>query len=174
MTAQCLLGIDLNSTNKEDWDRAADKLKQQKKIYQGFVMDEVFNRMEGGNAAIGTYYAGDFLTMKDNNDDLEFYYPKEGTNVFVDAMCIPTTVQNIEAAKMFINFMLEPEVALANAEYICYASPNTAVLSNEDYSLKDNEYLYPSEENKPKVQYYHDLDVEIRSYYEELWEQIVR
>lgn len=172
MTAQCLLGIDLNSTDKADWDKAAEKLMEQKDVHIGRVMDEIFNRMEGGNAAVGTYYAGDFLTMKDENDDLEFYYPKEGTNVFVDAMCIPVTAKNPEAAEMFINFMMEPEVALANAEYICYATPNTAVLANPDYSLKDDEYLYP--ETAPKVEYYHDLDPEVRSYYEKLWEEIVK
>lgn len=173
MTAQCLLGIDLNSTNKEDWDKASDKLKEENAVLKGRVMDEVFNKMEGGNAAIGTYYVGDFLTMQSNNEDLEFYYPKEGTNVFVDSMCIPTTAQNIEGAKLFINFMLEPEVALANAEYICYATPNTAVLNNDEYSLKDNKYVYPAE--KPNnLQYYHDLDAEIRTYYEKLWEEIVK
>lgn len=172
MTAQCLLGIDLNTTDKADWDKAAEKLKEENKVLSGRVMDEVFNKMEGGNAAIGTYYAGDFLTMHDNNEDLEFYYPKEGTNVFVDAMCVPETAQNVDAAMLFINFMLEPEVALANAEYICYASPNTAVLNNPDYSLKDNEYLYPK--TLPKAEYYHDLDAEVRSYYEKLWEDIVK
>jgi len=174
MTAQSLLGIDYNTTNKADWDKAKDKLIEEKAVIQGRVMDEMFNKLEGGNAAIGTYYAGDFLTMKENNEDLEFYYPKEGTNVFVDSMCIPTTTQNYEAALMFINFMLEPQVALANAEYIRYATPNTSVLNNDEYSLKDNKYLYPSENEKPIVNYYHDLDVEIRTYYEKLWEEIVR
>lgn len=172
MTAQELLGIDLNSTDKADWDKAAAKLMEETPILQGRVMDEIFNKMEGSNAVAGPYYAGDFLTMKDNNDNLGFYYPKEGTNVFVDAMCVPNNAQNFDAAMMFINFMLEPEVALANAEYICYATPNTAVLNNDEYSLKDNEYLYPK--TAPKADYYHDLDPEVRSYYESLWEKIVK
>lgn len=172
--AQFLLGIDLNTTDKADWDRAADKLKEQNKVLQGRVMDEVFNKMEAGNAALAPYYAGDFLTMKDINDELEFVYPKEGTNIFVDSVCIPANAKNYEAALMYINFLLEPEVALANAEYICYATPNSAVLNNEDYSLKDSEILYPAEENKPKTQYFHDLDASIRSYYEKLWEDVLR
>ncbi len=61
------------------------------------------------------YYAGDYLTMAENNPDLKFVYPKEGTNIFVDSMCIPASSKNVEAAQMFINFMLDPEVALANA-----------------------------------------------------------
>ncbi len=171
--AQLLLGIDLNTTNTEDWDRAADKLIEQNKVLQGKVMDQIFNKMEGGNAAIGTYYAGDFLTMRENNPDLAFVYPKEGVNIFVDSACIPKNSKNYEAALMYINFLLEPEIALANAEYICYASPNTAVIGNENYSLKDEKILYPDEENMPKCEYFHDLPTEIRSYYEELWEKVV-
>ena len=171
--AQFLLGIDVNTTNKADWDAAANKLIEQNPLLQGRVMDEVFNKMEAGNAAIAPYYAGDFLTMKDVNDDLEFIYPKEGTNIFVDAMCIPSSCQNYEAALMFINFMLEPEVALANAEFICYASPNTAVVNHPDYSLKGNEILYPSNMDDIKVEYYHDLDDETRRYFEKLWEKVI-
>ena len=68
---------------------------------------------------------------------------------------------------------MEPEIALANAEYICYATPNTAVLENEDYSLRDSEILYPAEEDKPKTQYFHDLPESVRSYYESLWEKVL-
>lgn len=171
--AQFLLGIDVNTTDLADWDAAAEKLKEQNKVLQARVMDEVFNKMEGGNAAIAPYYAGDYLTMADNNPDLAFVYPKEGTNIFVDSICIPSNAQNYEAALMYINFMLEPEVALANAEYICYASPNTTVINNEDYEFYGNEYLYPTEENMPKTEYFHDIDAETRSYYEKLWEDIL-
>ena len=171
--AQILLGIDLNTTDKAEWDRAAEKLKEASDVYQGFVMDEVFNKMESGNAAIAAYYAGDLLTMMENNADLEVVYPKEGTNIFVDSICIPENAQNYEAALMYINFMLEPEVALANAEYICYASPNTAVVNNPDYTYYQNEFLYPTEGNEPITQYYHDIPAEIRSYYEKLWEEVL-
>ncbi len=171
--AQFLLGIDLNTTDKAEWDTAAAKLKEQNAVLQGRVMDEVFNKMEGGNAAIAPYYAGDFLTMVENNPDLAFVYPKEGTNIFVDSVCVPQNAQNYDAAMMYINFLLEPEVALANAEYICYASPNTAVINNPDYSLYQNEILYPDEASMPKVEYFHDIDAEIRSYYEKLWENIL-
>ncbi len=171
--AQILLGIDLNSTDKADWDKAAAKLKEQNDVLQGRVMDQMFNKMEAGNAAIAAYYAGDLLTMQENNPDLEVVYPKEGTNIFVDSLCIPENAQNYEAALMYINFMLEPEVALANAEYICYASPNTAVVNNPDYTFYQNEFLYPSEENAPITQYFHDIPAEIRSYYEKLWEDVM-
>ncbi len=171
--AQFYLGSDINSTDKADWDTAAAKLKEQNAILQGRVMDEVFNKMEGGNAAIAPYYAGDFLTMQENNPDLAFVYPKEGTNIFIDSICVPANAQNYEAAMMYINFMLEPEVALANAEYICYASPNTAVVENPEYSFYQDEILYPDAESLPMVEYFHDIDQDIRSYYEKLWEEIL-
>ncbi len=167
--AQCYLGLDVNSTDKADWDRAAEKLREQSPLLQGRVMDQIFQKMEGGNAAVGAYYAGDCLTMMDNNEDLEFFYPKEGTNIFVDAMCIPANSKNTKAAEMYINFLLEEEVAVANSEYICYASPNTLVVNSDSYSLKDNEYLYPGDEVLEKAQYYHDIDPEVRKYFENLF-----
>lgn len=171
--AQCLLGQDLNSLNKADWDAAADLLIKQNKLLQGRVMDEVFNKMGGGNAAMAPYYAGDYFTMLDANPSLKFAYPKEGFNIFVDSMCVTDNVKNYDAAMMFINFMLEPEVALANAEYICYASPNTAVINNPEYTYYQNDILYPSDELKSKAQYFHDFDPEIRRYYESLWEKVI-
>ena len=172
--AQFLLGIDLNTTDKADWDRAAEKLKEQNKVLQGRVMDEVFNKMESGEAALAPYYAGDYLTMKDENDSLAFVYPKEGVNEFVDSICIPKNCANYEAAMMFINYMLEPEVAKANAEYICYATPNTAVRDDPDYAFYKNEILYPNEDKKPKTQFFHDIDSDTRSYFESLWEDVVQ
>ncbi len=172
-TAQFLLGIDINTTDKSDWDKAAEKLTEQNSVLQGRVMDEVFSKMEGGNAAIATYYAGDYLTMAENNPDLKFVYPKEGTNIFVDSMCIPASSKNVEAAQMFINFMLDPEVALANAEYLCYATPNTSVRNNPEYSLKDNKILYPDNMDSIKTEYFHDLDSDTRSYFESLWDKVI-
>ncbi len=169
MTAQMLLGLDINSTDKKDWDKALQKMKEGKSVLQSYVMDEIYGKLETGEAVIGPYYAGDFLTMNEVNEDLAFFYPNEGTNVFIDAVCIPKCVKNYNAAMMYINFLLEPEIALANAEYIGYASPNTAVVDNPDYCYYQNEILYPEEADKPKTEYYHDIDEEIRSYYENLW-----
>ncbi len=169
MTAQILLGQDLNSTDKSDWKDAAKLLKKQKKNLQSYVMDEVYGKMETGEASVAPYYAGDYLTMLETNEKLGFFYPEEGTNIFVDALCIPKSARNYEQSLLYINFLLEPEVALANAEYIGYASPNTAVINNQDYYYYNNEYLYPKKEDMPPVQYYHDIDPEIRKYYEELW-----
>jgi len=116
--AQFILGQDLNTTETSDWDAAAIKLAEQKPILQMYVMDEVFNKMETGEAAMAPYYAGDYFTMSENNPDLAFVYPKEGTNRFVDSACIPANARNKENAELYINFLLESDVALANAEYL--------------------------------------------------------
>ncbi len=171
-TAQKYLGISFNTTDEAEWQRAADALKQQKEILRSYVMDEIYDKMEIGEAAIAPYYAGDYLSMYENNNDLAFYYPKEGTNIFVDAVCVPKNANNFDAAMMYINFLLEPEIALANAEYICYASPNLAVINNENYTYYQNEILYPSEENRPNVEFYYDMDEKTKKLYESLWEDV--
>lgn len=147
-TAQFLLNSSINVSVKDKegkavWDNAFKKLMEQKPIIQKYVMDEVFNKMGAGNAAIAPYYAGDFFTMYASNESLAFAYPEEGSNVFVDAMCIPKNSKNKELAELYINFMLDPEIARANAEYICYASPHTEVFNNEDYIAYMNEEIHP-------------------------------
>jgi len=169
MTAQMILGYSLNSTKESEWIESAELLKKGKSVLQSYVMDEIYGKMETGEAGIGPYYAGDYLTMYESNEDLKFYYPKEGTNIFVDAICVPSSVKHFDAAMMYINFLLEPEIALANAEYIGYASPNTSVVENPDYYYYQNEILYPKDEDMPYTEYYHDIDPKIRTLYENLW-----
>ena len=132
-TALYYLGYSVNTTDKEKWNEALALLKEQKHLVSSYVMDEVFDKMQNESAYIAPYYSGDYLTMYDINDSLAFYYPKEGTNFFVDAMCIPKCAKNIDAAHEYINFMLSEEPAIANAEYIGYGSPNTVVRENPDY-----------------------------------------
>jgi spermidine/putrescine transport system substrate-binding protein len=170
--AQCLLGIDLNTSDSNDWHRAYDKLKEQKPHVSSYVMDDVYNKMESGDAAIAAYYAGDYLTMYDNNPDLAFVYPKEGVNIFVDSACIPVGCQNKEGAELYINFLLREDVALANAEYICYATPNKAVRESDEYSLKDEKILYPDASEMPKTQYYHNLPPETLMLMTSLWDNL--
>ncbi len=171
-TAQWYSGIDINTTDSAEWDKAFELLKQQKPLVQSYVMDEVYNKMESGEAAICAYYAGDFLSMYENNNDLAFFYPKEGTNIFVDSACIPSNSQNKEAAELYINFLLREDIALANAEYICYATPNSKVLENEDYSFKDSQILYPDEANTPKTNYFHHLDSQTQLIMTSLWDNL--
>lgn len=169
-TAQYLLGQDVNSLDKADWRAAADKLKEQVPLLQDYVSDEIYNVMGGANAILAPYYVGDFLSMQSDNPDLEFVYPDEGTNYYYDSACIPKGARNKAAAELFINFLLEPDVALANAEYNMCATPHKAVRANPAYTLRGNAYLYP--ETLPAVQYFEHLPNEIIRYMNMLWTEV--
>ena len=169
--AQNILGMDYNTESEISWKLAAELLKEQKQVSPVYVNDEIFLKMETGEAAFGAYYAGDFLTMQENNPDLEFVYPKEGMNYFVDAACILKGSKNKLAAELYIDFLLEPDVALANAEYICYASPHTGVYTNPEYSYYQNEILYP-EEGKYKTQSFLNLSPDTLELMSSLWDDV--
>ncbi|MDR3314587.1 MAG: spermidine/putrescine ABC transporter substrate-binding protein [Oscillospiraceae bacterium] len=166
--AQYILGQDVNTTDPADWEAAAELLKEQRPVLQQYVMDQVFDLMEGGEAALAPYYAGDFNLMHENNPDLAFVYPKEGTNFFYDSICIPKGAAHVEAAELFINFLLEPEVALANANFICYATPHSAVREDPDYDWKDDPILYPAE-LPANAQYFKNLPQETLDLLNSLW-----
>ena len=180
-TAQYKLGLDVNSSDKAMWDLAYGEMLAQRPLVYSYVMDEIFNMMESGEAAIGAYYAGDYFTMVDaqaENVDLQFYYPEQ-TNFYVDAMCIPSCAQNKELAEIFINYMLSEEAAVANAEYTYYASPNSLVYNNATY-LEDLDedtiaVLYPELGNFAE-QYnkmaFRNLDSETLDYLNTLWENL--
>ena len=169
--AQSILGMDYNNESPASWRVAAELLKEQKNVSPSYVNDEIFLKMEAGEAALAPYYAGDFLTMQENNPDLDFVYPEEGVNFFVDGACVLKYAKNKLAAELYINFLLEPEVALANAEYICYASPHTEVYSNPEYSFYEDEIIYP-EEGKFKTQLFLNLDPEILALMSTLWDDV--
>ena len=197
-TAMFKSGIDINSSNPSDWNAALELLKDQKPILQGYVNDEIFNKMKSASAYIAPYFAGDFLTMAADNNDLRFYYPSEGTNYFVDAMCIPVTSKHPELAHEDINFMIGEEAATANALYIGYASPNKKVQDSEyyqemldyNYSIYDDEdnciidayeILYGTTKEDYKEiypydlaykDYYKDQNVDIQKHVNELWESL--
>ncbi len=169
--AQSILGMDYNMESDVAWRAAAALLKEQKIVNPVYVNDEVFLKMESGEAALAPYYAGDYFLMKENNDDLAFVYPKEGVNYFVDAACILKGSKNKRAAELYINFLNEPDIALANAEYICYGSPNEAVYTNPDYELYQNEVLYP-EEGAFKTQLFRNLSPESLALMSTLWDDV--
>ena len=180
-TAMYKLGLDVNTEDKAQWDAAYQELMTQRPLRYGLVMDEIYNLMESGEAAIGAYYAGDYFTMLDaqaDNVDLRFYYP-DPTNYYVDAMCIPSCCQNKELAEIFINFMLSRDAAVANAEYTYYASPNRIVYEDEAYieemGEEAMEILYPGTEDF-SADYnryaYRNLPQEMLDYMNTLWENV--
>lgn len=181
-SAMYKLGISVNTTDKSEWDRAYEELLRQRPIIYGRVMDEIYNFMEVGEAALGAYYAGDYFTMVDNQVDgvdLQFYTP-ERTNVFVDAMCIPKSCRNKDAAEAYINFILEKEVGRQIAEYIYYGTPNVAVRYDETYLENMGEdvisVIYPENFNFREnfnTYAYRNLDPEYLDYMTALWEKII-
>ncbi len=171
--AQFALGQSINSTDPKEWDAAANWLKEQRKlVHPTYVMDEVFTAMESGDYWIAAYYAGDYEVMCENNEDLDYVFPKEGVNDFYDGFCIPTSAQNKKGAEAFINFMMEPEIALANAEYICYATPNKAVMENEDYSLAESLAVYPEKGDIEHSEVFYDLPNDTLQYMNTLWTRV--
>ena len=186
-TAMFYHKIDINTADRDEWTEALGYLKDQKEILQGYVNDEIFNKMTSASATIAPYFAGDYVTMASDNEDLKFYYPKEGTNVFVDAMCIPESSSKKDAAKEYINFMLSEEAAVANAVYVGYASPNTLVRESEEYIEEMGEdaydilYGYSYEELNADYgfsPYYHSFSnaekygEDMQQYVNGLWEQL--
>lgn len=174
-TAQYKLGLDVNNEDEAQWRLALDELLEQKKIVQGYVMDEIFNKMQSGSAAIAAYYAGDYLSMYENNEDLAFFYPQEGTNSYIDAMCIPKNAQNKDLAHEYINFMCSHDIAMANALYTYYASPVTTVVEDPEYQEEMGEYaidiLYNQADNVPS-QAYLNLSADALAMQNVLWEEL--
>ena len=178
-TALYYLGYDVNEATEEQWKEALELLKTQKDVVQGYVMDEIFNKMKSGSAAVASYYAGDFLAMHEDNEDLSFFYPREGTNIYVDTMCIPKNSKNYELALEYINFMCSEEVGVANALYTYYASPLTTVVESEEYQeamaeVHEDamEILYGDMAASVPTQAYLNLTPERLTMLNALWEEL--
>ena len=144
--AEIMLGYSINTEDEIEITAAANKLKEQKKVVQGYVMDEIFDKMAANDAWLAPYYAGDALTILEENEDLGFVVPKSGTNLFVDAMCIPSDAKQKEAAEMYINFMCEPDIAFSNIDYICYSTPHSAAYEMLDEETRTSPISYPDNE----------------------------
>ena len=178
------LGYSLNTTDESQLEEAFSLIKQAKEngVYQAFVMDEVFGKMEGGNAAIAMYYAGDYLTMLENNEDLAFVIPEEGSNWFVDAMCVLKSSQHKDEAEEWINFIASTDANLANMDYIWYASPNAEALeeypayyqevNDEELDPELYEIMAPSEETLARCELYKNLPKATLRLYDSLWTRL--
>ena len=166
------LGLSLNPSSVEEVEQVMSELKNQKEMVQAYGMDEIFDKMEGCEAAMAPYYAGDALTMIDDNPDLAFVHPEEGVNFFVDCMCIPATSKHKEAAEMFINYMCEPDVGYCNIDYIGYSTPITEVWEMLDDELKYSEIAYPSDEVMEKAEVFDTLPDEVNSALDAQWSEM--
>jgi len=169
---QCMLGYDVNTTDPQQLLHCAQKLAEQRPLVQQYIMDQVFDLMENEEAWIAPYYAGDYLTMAEENENLAFYLPDEGFNRFIDAMCIPTCSENKEAAERFINFLCEPEIAGGNMDWICYGTPISEAKEFMDPEVVEDPIAYPSEEVWNRGQAYVALPRKTTRLMEELFMQV--
>jgi len=167
--SELLLGLSINTEDEGSLRAAADKLMEQKPLVQSYVMDQIFSKMEREEAWIAPYYAGDYLMMKEENDALAFYFPKEGFNLFIDAMCIPKGCQNKEAAEAYINFLCSPEISGQNLEYLGYSTPISAAKEYMDESVATNPIAYPDAETLARGTSFLSLSDETNQLMDSLW-----
>ena len=171
--AQYKLGYDVNTTDKAELQACADELGVQKPLVRQYVMDQIYATMEGENAWIGVYYAGDCMVMMENNPDLRFYLPEDqGFNLFIDSMCIPSCSQEKEAAELFINYLCDPEISGANMDYIYYGSPISEARNYMDEELAESPVVYPPEEILQNGVSYAYLPEEISQFVENLFMKV--
>lgn len=163
------LGYSYNTTDESQIREAVDLLVEESPLVQSYVMDEIFEKMEGGTAAIGAYYYGDYLTMADVNSDLAFALPKEGTNIYVDAMCIPKGSENKENAEKFINFMCSTAVGKANCEETWYSTPLLSVRDELGSDVVNDPYAYPDASVLAECESYQNLPEATLALYNKEW-----
>jgi len=165
------LGYSQNTIDEREIREAYDLLVTQKPILQAYVMDQIMDKLESGEAWIGPYYAGDYLYMAETNPDLVFVRPVEGSNAFVDAMCIPKGAKNKTNAEIFIDFMCRTDIALANMTEIQYASANYEAVEEygEDLDPDDYEIMFASDETLANCDVFMNLPEDILALYSSLW-----
>ena len=160
------LGYSNNTTDPEELREAAQLLIDTKDNYQGFFMDQLLEKLPNEELVAAPYYNGDAATMVDENPDLGFYVPEEGSNLFFDAMCIPKNARNVENAHKFIDFMCRTDIAIMNNDYIWYSNPHTGVTDALDEETLNDPLYYPPKDN---TEVYINLPEETNELYVELW-----
>lgn len=167
--AESRLGYSLNTTDSVALTACAELLKQQKPVVQQYVMDQIFDKMTREEAWIAPYYAGDYLTMLEDNPDLGFYFPKEGFNLFIDCLMIPSSAEHKAEAEAYINFLLSPEVCGENLDYLGYSAPEDAAKEYMDPEVSSSEIAYPSAETLARSEAFLYLPTESNQLMDSLW-----
>lgn len=167
--AESILGYGLNTENEDELRAAAELLTEQKSLVQSYVMDQIFDKMQRGEAWAAPYYAGDFLTMVEENPDLAFSFPEEGFNIFIDAMCIPKGCQNKEGAEAFINFLCRPDICAANLDYLGYSAPESAAKELMDPEVTSSPVAYPDDETLARTESFGALSTQATQLMNDLW-----
>jgi len=167
------LGYSYNTTDMAQLQEATDLLIQQKPLVHSYVMDDIFEKMQSSVAAIGAYYYGDYLTMAEVNPDLAFCLPEEGTNLYVDAMCIPKGAENRENAEAFINFMCSTDVGLRNCQETYYSTPLLSVREALDDDLAQNPFSYPDASILSNCERFTNLPEDVLAFYDSEWTRLM-
>ena len=164
------LGYSLNSTDLDELTEAMNLLIVQKPLVQAYVIDQVRDKMIGNEAAIGVIYSGD---TQNENPDLEYVIPKEGSNIWIDSWVIPKNAEHKENAEAFINFLCRPDIALMNFDYITYSTPNTAARELiEDEDIRNSKIAFPDDSELEHCETFHYLGDEADAVYMDLWNKV--
>lgn len=167
------LGYSLNSTDLDELEAAKNLLIEQKPLVQAYVIDQVRDKMIGGEAALGVIYSGEALYCQQENPDLDYVIPKEGTNIWIDSWVIPKNAKNVENAEAFINFLCRPDIAKMNFDYITYPIPNTAGRDLiEDESLRNSPIAFPDDSKLENCETFRFLGDDNDALYNRLWREI--
>ncbi len=168
-------GYSLNTTDRSHWDEAYAVLHAQKPLLHQYVMDQVYDKMINEEGWIAPYYAGDGIVMMDEeegNPDIDFFVPTEGSNLFIDAMCIPKNAEHKAEAEQYINFMCRTDIATLNAEYIGYSTPQSEAREELDPEIAENENFYPPADVLARTEIFLTLPTDTAAYMDHLWSQL--
>ncbi|MCR4708179.1 MAG: spermidine/putrescine ABC transporter substrate-binding protein [Clostridiales bacterium] len=172
--ALIMTGHDLNSTDPADIEDAKQLLIEQKPMVLAYVVDEVKDKMIAGEAAVALVWSGDATYCMDENDELDYVVPKEGSNIFFDAICIPSDAKNVSGAEKFIDFLCRADIAAKNYEYVGYAIPNTAAIEElgaEEYN--SSPVNNPPQEALDRCEVFRYLPQEEQELYDRAWTEII-
>lgn len=163
------LHYSLNDKDKDHLIEAKEKLDRLTPNIKAIVGDEIRMLMENDEAGIGVVWSGTAQELMWEKDNLEYVVPEEGSNLWFDNMVIPKTAKNPEAAHQFMNFILDPENAAQNTEYVGYSTPNKEALKYMDEETISDERFYPDEEMTARLEVYENLGKRMLAYYNELF-----
>lgn len=166
------LGYSMNSVNDGELLAAKNKLLKQKKILLGFATDEVKDKMVSGEGGIALTYQGVAMEAIEENKDLDYVIPNEGTNIAIDSMVILKNSQNKKNAELFMNYMLEPENAKVNSEEVGYATPNVKGKELLPEEIRNDTRIYPTDEVVKNCELFYNLSNEDTQKYTKIWTEI--
>ena len=173
MVAEKLLGYDINTVDEEELKACADKLIEQKPLVQAYVIDQVRDKMIGGEAALGVIYSGEAIYTARENEDLKYVIPKEGSNVWIDSWVIPKDAQNVENAEKFLDFLCRGDIAMKNFDYITYSTPNKEARELiEDEDIKNSTVAFPTAEMLENSQVYTYIGEDGDALYAKYWDKV--